>query len=77
MTTKIKDLIDYLIFGRVKVKIETPQFLGSQDKFYMHSQVGHLYYTTLEFRPEQKKKGNHNVKFHTIDQAYDAIIEWL
>lgn len=48
--------------------IATPQFHGSADNFHMHKQSGHIDTDNWEFYSDMKKKGDHNVSFHTEEQ---------
>lgn len=68
---------NYLVLGRYKVVIRTPQFLGNQEKFYMFEQTGWLYITTLKFKPISNLKGNHIVYFKSLEDAHSAVIKWL
>lgn len=67
----------FIILGRYRVEIETPQFLGSQDNFYMMKQIGWIYLATLKFKHDKNCGGNHDVQFKSINDAYKAIVRWL
>ena len=69
-------LFKFIILGRFRVEIETAQFLGSQDNFYMLKQIGWIYLTTLEFKNDKKCGGKHDV-LHSIDCAHKSIVRWL
>lgn len=68
---------NFIILGRCRVEIETPQFLGSQDNFYMLRQIGWLYLITLEFKHDKNCGGNHDVQFHSIYDAHKSIVIWF
>jgi len=70
-------LFNFLVLGRSKVEIQTPQFLGSQDKFYMFKQIGWFYYIGKKFVPDKKQIKGHKVYFETIEQAHKSILQWL
>jgi hypothetical protein len=70
-------LFNFIILGRERVEIETPQFLGSQDKFYMLKQVGWIHYVTLKFKHDKKIGATHDVQFHSIEDAYKSVIRWF
>jgi hypothetical protein len=69
--------LNFIILGRKRVEIETPQFLGSQDKFYVLKQVGWLYYVTLKFKHDKKRGATHNIQFNSIEDAHKSVIKWL
>jgi hypothetical protein len=48
-------LFNFLVLGRFRVEVETPQFLGRQDKYYMLRQVGWLYLVSMKFRPDPRQ----------------------
>jgi hypothetical protein len=73
----LKDALNFIFLGRIKVVIQTPQFLGSQEEFYMLKQTGWLYLTTLKFKPIRELGGNHEVCFRSIKDAHSAIVERL
>ena len=54
-------LFNFLVLGRFRVEVETPQFLGGQDNYYMLRQVGWLYLAPLEFRPDPRHVPTANV----------------
>lgn len=68
---------NFIILGRYRVEIETPQFLGSQEKFYMLKQIGWIYLVTLKFKHDKNCGGSHDVKFHSIKYAHKSIIRWF
>ena len=60
----------------IRCKIQTPQFLGSQDKFYMFKQYGVFDTVTLKFTPTCI--GGHTVQFHDINDFYNkALIKYI
>ena len=73
----IRRFFNFIIFGRYRVQIETPQFLGSQDDFYMLKQIGWMYFTTLRFKHDKNYGGSHDVQFHSIENAHKSIVMWF
>ena len=71
------EFLNFVILGRVKVMIQTPQFLGSQENYYLLKQPGWLYLTTLKFTPIKELGGKHVVYFGSIKEAWSAIIKWI
>jgi hypothetical protein len=84
-------LFNFLVLGRFRVEVKTPQFIGRQDKYYMLRQVGWLYLAPLEFRPDPRQVptadvdapmsnltvGGHRIYFQSIAQAYSSVVRWL
>ena len=68
---------NFIILGRYRVEIETPQFLGSQDNFYIKKQIGWLYLMTLKFNHDKNCGGSHYVQFNSIEDAHKSIVRWL
>lgn len=68
---------NFIILGRYRVEIETPQFLGGQDNFYMLKQIGWIYLITLKFKHDKNCGGNHDVQFHSIEDAHKSIVRWF
>lgn len=63
-----------IIKGEFKCTIETPQFLGSQDKFYLHRQSGKYNKRTGKFTPHEFKNGNHIVYVGDKTRLKDFLI---
>ena len=68
---------DNFIKGKIRVEIETPQFLGNQENFYMLKQIGWIHYMTLLFKPDKNCGGNHCVQFHSLKNTYKSIVKWF
>lgn len=66
--------MNFIILGRYRVEIETPQFYGSQTNFSMKKQVGWLYLVTLKFKHNKKYEG-HDIQFHSIEDAYKSVVK--
>lgn len=58
----------------IKCTIQVPQFLGSQEKYWMFTQAGEFNTETLLFTPtdysinDQGDVGKHEVTFHSIKE---------
>ncbi len=68
---------NFIVLGRYRVEIKTPQFLDSQDNFYMLKQIGWIYLTTLKFKHDKNCGGSHDVQFHSIKDAHKSIVRWF
>ena len=73
----INRIFNFIILGRYRVEIETKQFLGNEDNFYMLKQIGWVYLTTLKFKHDKNCGGNHDVQFHSIKDVHKSIVRWL
>jgi hypothetical protein len=76
MKSIMSRFFNFIILGRYRVEIETPQFFGEND-FYMLKQVGWIYLTTLKFKHDKKCGGSHDVQFHSTRDAFNSIVRWF
>jgi hypothetical protein len=68
-------IIDLITKGQLRVEIETPQFLGTQEKFYILRQRGWISIFTLTFKYDRNEIGGHDVYFWSIKDVYRSIVK--
>jgi hypothetical protein len=68
-------IIDLITKGQLRVEIETPQFLSTQEKFYMLRQRGWISVSTLMFKYDRNEIGGHDVYFWSIKGVYKGIVK--
>jgi hypothetical protein len=68
-------IIDLITKGQLRVEIETPQFLSTQEKFYMLRQRGWISVSTLMFKYDRNEIGGHDVCFRSIKGVYRGIVK--
>ena len=65
----------------IRCTIETPQFRGSQDDFWMKKQTGWLNTDSLLFTPDRNPEndkgevGKHGVQFHSLEDFKKAKVK--
>ena len=68
-------IIDLITKGQLRVEIETPQFLSTQEKFYMLRQRGWISVSTLMFKYDRNEGRGHDVCFRSIKGVYRGIVK--
>jgi hypothetical protein len=68
-------IIDLITKGQLRVEIETPQFLSTQEKFYMLRQRGWISVFTLMFKYDRNEMRGHDVCFRSIKDVYRGIVK--
>jgi hypothetical protein len=68
-------IIDLITKGQLRVEIETPQFLSTQEKFYILRQRGWISIFTLTFKYDRNEIGGHDVCFRSIKDVYRGIVK--
>jgi hypothetical protein len=68
---KYIDIPDKLV---IECEIETPQFLGSKEKFKMFKQYGNLHTDTMLFIPSDIFSG-HRVQFKNIEDFKKYVVK--
>jgi hypothetical protein len=68
-------IIDLITKGQLRVEIETPQFLSTQEKFYMLKQRGWISVFTLMFKYDRNEMRGHDVYFWSIKDVYRGIVK--
>ena len=68
-------IIDLITKGQLRVEIETPQFLSTQEKFYMLRQRGWISVFTLMFKYDRNEMRGHDVCFRSIKGVYRGIVK--
>jgi hypothetical protein len=68
-------IIDLITKGQLRVEIETPQFLGTQEKFYMLRQRGWISLSTLMFKYDRNELGGHDVYLRNIKDVYESVVK--
>jgi hypothetical protein len=68
-------IIDLITKGQLRVEIETPQFLSTQEKFYMLRQRGWISIFTLMFKYDRNEVRGHDVCFRSIKDVYMSIVK--
>lgn len=62
----------------VRCEIETPQFLGCQEKYYMFRQSGWYNILTKKFKTDHKVSGSHDVwGFTSFKDFQDSVVRYL
>jgi len=75
MKNKIQTIIDLITKGQLRVEIETPQFLSTQEKFYMLRQRGWISLSTLMFKYDRNELGGHDVYLRNIKDVYESVVK--
>ena len=68
-------IIDLITKGQLRVEIETPQFLGTQEKFYMLRQRGWIGIFTPMFKYDRNEISGHDVYFWSIKDVYSSVVK--
>jgi hypothetical protein len=68
-------IIDLITKGQLRVEIETPQFLSTQEKFYMLRQRGWISLSTIMFKYDRNELIGHDVYFRSIKDVYRSIVK--
>jgi|688.fasta_scaffold758761_3 hypothetical protein len=68
-------IIELITKGQLRVEIETPQFLTTQEKFYMLRQRGWISVSTLTFKYDRNEISGHDVYFWSIKDVYSSVVK--
>lgn len=75
--SKFKLFFKYYFSLNIKCEIETPQFLGCQEKYYMFKQTGRYNVFNKKFTTDNSVEGSHNVWYRNNKDFEKSVIKYL